>query len=116
MRFGPYEALKARGYDPISEPALRAQLTSLYEDAQPNVLASFDIDQAFSQDLVMPFLLENFRLNESSEWVLKDSPSFDWQADLATLATFRPYTRERFTLPALRAAMDQVRDVMEEIE
>lgn len=116
VRFGPYETLKARGIDRISDPALRGNLTSLYEDVLPTVVNNTAIDREFSTERVMPFVLQNFRMNETSEWVLADSPSSNWQSDLATLARFRPGNHRRYGLPTLRKAMDLMSEVLKDIE
>jgi hypothetical protein len=70
-RYGPYETLKARGLELITDQSLRVQLTSLYEDVLPRLVSNGEIDQALSRDRLLPFMLEYLRFQESGHWVAR---------------------------------------------
>jgi len=84
-RYGPYETLKARGIDLISDESLRVKITTLYEDELPNLVEDSIIDRRRSTDRILPSILAMFWLDASRNWVLKDAPPTNWQNDLVTL-------------------------------
>ena len=58
LTYGPYETLKARGIDLISDVSLRVRISSLYEDEIPNLVENSIIDRRLTRDRILPFKLE----------------------------------------------------------
>jgi hypothetical protein len=68
IRSAPFEALKAQGLDVISNESLRLKLISLYEDEFERLMNSNEVNRTFSQEMVTPYMLMNFRRLESLNW------------------------------------------------
>lgn len=115
-RYGPYETLKARGIDLISDESLRVNITSLYEDEIPSLVENSIIDRRLSRDRILPYILEWFWLDASQDWILKDTSSSNWQADLATLGRYRAETFTKHYLPSFELTMNLMEEVLAEIE
>jgi hypothetical protein len=113
--YGPYETLKARGMDLISDVYLRGKISSLYEDEIPSLVENSIIDRRLSRDRILPFKLELFWLDASDDWILKETPTINWQSNLVTLARYRSRTLVRYYLPSFERTMDLMREVSAEI-
>jgi hypothetical protein len=116
LTYGPYETLKARGIDLISDESLRVKISSLYEDEIPGLVENSIIDRRLSRDRILTFKLELFWLDASDDWNLKESPSTNWQNDLVTLARYRSRTLVGYYLPSFERTMDLMREVLAEID
>ena len=116
IRFGPYETLKARGIDLITNQSLRVNLTSLYEDEIPNLVEDSVIDRRLSRDRILPYILQVFWLDASEHWVPKRTPVANWQSDLATLGRYRANTLTHHYLPSFEHTLDLMRGVLADIE
>ena len=101
IRYGPYETLKARGIDLITNQSLRVNLTSLYEDEIPTLVEDSVIDRRLSRDRILPFILESFWLDALEDWIPKQTSGASLQSDLATLGRYRASTLTRHYLPSL---------------
>ena len=106
IRFGPYETLKARGINLITNQSLRVNLTSLYEDEIPNLVEDSVIDRRLSRDRILPYILRVFWLDASEHWIPKQTPVANWQSDLATLGRYRARTFTDHYLPSFEHTMD----------
>lgn len=116
LRYGPYESLKARGMDLISDESLRVKITTLYEDEILNLVEDSLIDRRLVRDRQLPFILNSFWLDASADWVLKENSTASWQRDLATLGRYRARTLNRYYLPSFERTMSLMREVLTEIE
>ncbi len=116
LRYGPYETLKARGIDLITNQSLRVNLTSLYEDEIPTLVEDSVIDRRLSRDRILPYVLEGFWLDTSEHWIPKQKPVANWQSDLATLGRYRASTLTDHYLPSFEHTMDLMREVLADIE
>ena len=116
LTYGPYETLKARGLGLVSDESLRLKITSLYEDEIPNLVEDSVIDRHLSRDLILPSILEWFRLDAADDWILKDTAGTEWRSDLGTLARYRAGTLTGFYLPSFERTMNLMKEVSAEIE
>ena len=116
LRYGPYETLKARGIDLISDESLRVKITSLYEDEIPNLVENSIIDRRLSRDRILPSILEWFRMDAAEDWIPKETSTASWQSDLVTLGRYRARTLDEHYLPSFETTMKLMRDVSAEIE
>ena len=116
LTYGPYETLKARGIDLISDESLRVKITSLYEDEIPNLVEDSIIDRRLSRDRILPFIMESFWLNASEDWILKEMSAANWQNNLTTLGRYRARTLTKYYLPSFERTMDLMREVLAEID
>lgn len=66
----PYEALKSRGLNLISDSALQLDIVFYYENQFPLVSGAYLNNREFVRSQVGPFLAENFRLTQ--DWVPLD--------------------------------------------
>ncbi len=115
LRFGPFETLKVRGLDLISDRDLRVALTSLYEDRLPALIENADIDQRLSRDRILPFMLEHFELDEDMNWLLAgDEP--EARSGGATLARYREETLVRFYLRSYVDAITLMEETLARID
>ena len=73
----PYEALKSRGLELISDDDLRIDLIRYYEDVFPLVENAYLNDRTLVLDEARPYYLENFRqeldTNGASSWTPPES-------------------------------------------
>jgi hypothetical protein len=116
LRYGPYESLKARGMDLISDESLRVKITSLYEDEILNLVEDSLIDRRLVRDRQLPSILKSFWLDASADWILKETSAASWQRDLATLGRYRARTLNGYYLPSFERTMSLMREVLAEIE
>ena len=115
VRYGPFETLKARGLDLISDQELRVRLTSLYEDAFPQLIENSEIDQRLSREQVLPFQLDHLELASNGAWLARDrSPAT--QSVAVTLARYRLRTLNNFYLPSFYVTIEQIEQVLEAID
>ena len=66
----PYEALKSRGLNLISDSDLQLKVIFYYESQFPLVTGAYLNNREFVRSQVIPFLAENFRLKQ--DWVPSD--------------------------------------------
>jgi hypothetical protein len=116
VRYGPYETLKSKGLDLVSNPKLRAEITSLYEDEIPNLVENSLIDRNLVRDLTLPPILEWSSMNERFEWIPKHDLEDPWKTELTTLGRHRSMTLTRFYLPSFEGAIELMRSVREQIQ
>ena len=57
IRYAPYETLKSKGLDLVSNSTLRARITSLYEDEIPNLVENSLIDRRLIREQILPPIL-----------------------------------------------------------
>ncbi len=116
LRYGPYETLKARGIDLISDESLRVKITSLYEDEIPSLVENSIIDRRLSRERILPSVLKWFWMDASEDWIPKETSAASWQSDLVTLGRYRARTLNEHYLPSFERTMNLMRDVSAEIE
>ena len=116
IRSGPYETLKARGFDLISNGSLRGKLTSLYEDAFPALVTNSEIDRRLCRDRILPYMLENFLLARSGGWIPKDYDAMKAESGLSTLGRYRSGTLKFFYLPSFEETMELMEEILAEID
>jgi hypothetical protein len=115
VRYGPYETLKDRGLDLVSDPALRIQLTSLYEDWFPQLVENSEIDQRLSREQLLPFMLEYLRLDEEGRWVAAGRIHEAGSLGL-TLSRYRLLTLDRHYLPSFRTTLRLMEEALGAID
>ena len=116
LRNGPYETLKARGTDLISNESLRVTITALYEDEIPNLVEDSIIDRKLVRDIMLPAILEWAWLDNTDNWVAKDSVAAGWRSDLATLGRHRARTLNGFYLPSFERTIELMREALADID
>ena len=89
MRLAPFEALKARGLELISNDSLRMQMISLYEDDFPGLENSTNFDRIFTLETVVPYLMANFRRVDSEDWIPYDYEQVRLDGYLANMCRIR---------------------------
>jgi len=115
-RYGPYETLKARGADLISNRSLRSKIVTLYEDELPNLVEDSVIDRALARDRILPVILDMFWLDASRGWVPKDASNEHWRRELASLSQHRSRTLVNFYLPSFEQSIGLMNEVKRDIE
>jgi hypothetical protein len=116
IRSAPFEALKAQGLDVISNESLRLKLISLYEDLFQKLMNSNEVNRTFSQEMVTPYLMMNFRKLESLSWVPYDYEKIRSDGYLANLSRTRLNSFRLFVLPNFEATIEAIREILDEIE
>jgi hypothetical protein len=116
VRYGPYETLKSKGLDLVSNPILRAEITSLYEDEIPNLVENSLIDRSLVRERILPPIVEWSWMNELFEWIPRRDLEDPWKSELVTLGRHRSMTLTRFYLPSFERAIDRMRNVREQIQ
>jgi hypothetical protein len=114
-RYAPYETLKARGLELVSDQSLRVQLTSLYEDALPRLVGNGEIDQALPRDRLLPFMLEYLRFDESGHWAATTRVAEATELAL-TLARYRLLTIDLHLGPSFDDTLELMRETLRAIE
>jgi hypothetical protein len=111
----PYEALKSRGFELISDESLRLQLIYYYENQFPKLLNAYLNDRAFFREMASPYFVSNFRQVARSTWVpldyaaLRDDPYF-WNLCMIKLQRL-----ENRILPYFEESLASARDLLEVI-
>lgn len=77
LRTAPYEALKNRGLELVSDTGLRTRIVELYEYEYPRIFGPNENDRAFSNDAVAPYLRRNFLQDDEMGWT-----PHDWESVL----------------------------------
>jgi hypothetical protein len=116
IRYGPYETLKSKGLDLVSDSILRARITSLYEDEIPNLVENSLIDRNLVRERVLPPILEWSWKNENLNWVPKRPLEEPWKSELITLGRYRSMTLVMHYLPSFESAMELMQGVREQIQ
>jgi hypothetical protein len=115
FRTGPFETLKARGLDLVSNQPLRVALTSLYDDELPTLQLSAEIDQRLSRDRVLPYLLDNFELTAEG-WTPIPGRLQTARSVGITLARYRSGTLVTYFLPSFERAIALINSALAEID
>ena len=116
IRYGPYETLKARGLDLISNESLRVRITSLYEDEIPLLVEDSLIDYRLAREHNLPIIMKWFWLDGSGDWIVKSPDDKSWHTELRSLGHYRAATYRGFYLPAYERVLASMRQVVREIE
>ena len=61
---GPYEALKSKGFDLVSNEALRMNLIDYYENQHSSLVVTSEETRIHNRDVVMPYFERNFVRND----------------------------------------------------
>ncbi|MFN1835209.1 DUF6090 family protein [Balneola sp. MJW-20] len=81
FNIGPYETIKSKGLELISNPELRNQITTMYEltfPAYQNFMNQVeDENSPLIEELEQEFLKVDLRKNEDNEWMVYDIPDSD---------------------------------------
>ena len=115
IRYGPFETLKARGLDLVSNPDLRISLTALYEDELPRLQSTTEIDRLLSRDRVLPFQLQYFVLDADNNWILRGEEG-DVREVGSTLAYYRLQTLVRYYLPNFERTIRAMESTLSDID
>jgi len=116
IRYGPYETLKSKGLDLVSNSTLRTRITSLYEDEIPNLVENSLIDRSLVRERMLPRILEWSWMDEHLSWVPKRPLEEPWKSELITLGRHRSMTLARFYLPSFERAIEMMQSVREQIQ
>ncbi len=112
----PYEALKSRGLELISDESLRLQLIYYYENQFPPLSNAYLNDRAFVRESAYPYFLSNFRQVDPTTWVpldyaaVRDDPYF-WNLCMTKLTRL-----QNRILPYFEESLDLVRELLREID
>ena len=121
----PYETLKIRGYELISNAILREKLISLYEDYFGRLQYNLNLDRDFAIEKVQPYFFRNFVMQIAErddvdggrqDWVPLDYDKIKAEAYIANLCRFRADLLRRFALPQYGDAAAVVHEILDEIE
>ncbi len=115
VRYGPFETLKARGFDLVSNPALRVRLTSLYENQFPRLIENSEIDRRLSRERILPYMVEYLELDTGGNWVARQRVPEARSLGL-TLARYRLETLVRFYLPSFETTIELMKETLDEID
>ncbi len=116
MRLAPFEALKARGLELISNDSLRMQLISLYEDEFPELKNSNNFSRIFAQETVVPYLMMNFRQVDSLDWIPYDYEQVRLDGYLANMCRSRLSRLRNFVLPNFESTTATISEILVAIE
>jgi len=116
MRLAPFEALKARGLELISNDRLRVRLISLYEDEFPGLESSTNFNRVFAQETVMPYLMTNFRQIDTREWIPYDYGQVISDGYLANMCRNRLSSLRDFVLPNYEQTTATISEILVAIE
>lgn len=116
FQFAPFEALRSRGFDLISDESLRIELIELYDALYTRLEANIDRDTYFVNNRIRPYLLEEFRRDRSDNWNPKDLGRVRESGYLANMSKMREFYLNEYTLPSLEDAIDANRSLSERIE
>ena len=115
IRYAPFETLKDRGLEALSNPSLRNAVTALYEEELPRLQSNAEIDRLLSRDRILPFKLEYFDLDTDGNWVLRgDEPEVRNRG--GTLVRYRRRTLVRFFLPSFDHAIDRMNETLQLVD
>lgn len=112
----PFEALRSKGFDLISNESLRFGLIELYDALYTRVEANINRDASFVNGQIRPHILREFRRDHSDVWNPKDLDSLREDGYLANMAKLRAFYLNEYTLPSLEEAIDANRRLSEQIE
>ena len=116
MRLAPFEALKARGLELISNDSVRMQLISLYEDEFLILVNSTNFSRIFAQETVVPYLMTNFRQVESRDWIPYDYEQVRSDGYLANICRIRLSRLRIFVLPSFERTTATISEILVAIE
>jgi len=119
IQSAPFEALKARGLGLVSSESLRLKLISLYQDTVPGLIATDQSNINFSQQMVMPYLMSNFRQAGQEEgfgWAPLDYEEIASDSYLINLGRQRLVSIRRFQLQYYERTLSSIREILVEIE
>lgn len=105
FRTAPFEALRSRSFELISDDALRIELITLYDDRYDLAKRNVESDVFFVHERVRPYLLEHFLRDPSDKWIAKDIEDVRRQGYLANLAKMRSYSLDNFVIPSMDRAI-----------
>ena len=106
LRTAPFEALKSRGFDLISDESLRIQLIELYDDLYERAVRNVLQDTESVHETIRPYLMEHFLRDPSDSWIPKDLDDVRASGYLANLCKMRAYNLDEYTLLSMRRAVD----------
>jgi hypothetical protein len=116
IRMAPFEALKARGLDLLSNDTLRMKLISFYEDDFARLEFSTANNLVFVQDLIEPYVMANFRQVASRDWVPNDYDQLKSDGYLVNLCRRRLFGLQDFVLPYFDETTESIREILVAIE
>jgi len=115
LRTAPFEALKSRGFDLISDETLRIELIELYDDLYERAERNVTQDTEWVHERIRPYLMEQFLRDPSDSWIPKDLDEVRASGYLANLCKMRAFSLDEYTLQSMRRAVDGNRRVSQTI-
>ena len=115
LRTAPFEALKSRGFDLISDESLRIELIELYDDLYERAERNVTQDTEWVHETIRPYLMEQFLRDPSDSWIPKDLDDVRASGYLANLCKMRAISLDNYTLRSMRRAIDGNRRVSQTI-
>jgi len=115
LRTAPFEALKSRGFDLISDESLRIELIELYDDLYERAVRNVTSDTESVHETIRPYLMEHFLRDPSDSWIPKDLDDVRASGYLANLCKMRAFNLDNYTLRSMRRAIDGNRRVSQTI-
>jgi hypothetical protein len=116
IRSAPFEALKERGLNLITNDSLRFRLISLYEDHFDTLRSSSENQEEFVASHSLPYFLKHFRRTETQDWVPHDYQFIRSEGVVANMARWRAFTIEMFQLPAYERTLESIDEVIRLID
>jgi hypothetical protein len=115
IRSAPYEELKNRGFDLISDSSLRNRLIDFYEFHFPALLGPTNIDREFSIKQVLPYFMSHFRQTDAREWIPNDYSILRSDPYFANLLRMKLFRLRDFLLPQYETNVETIQDILTEI-
>ena len=112
----PYEALKSRGFDLVSDDRLRLKLIFYYENQFPSLYESYINGREFARLNIVPYFLASFRATTSNTWVPIDYQTLRSDSYFRNLCLSKLSRLQEYILPNYEKSLSMIRDILSEIE
>ena len=110
-----YEALKARGFDLISDESLRLDLIEYYEEIAPNLRDIYLNDRQMVTEQVMPYFFKNLHMADIWKFVPNDYEQLRIDPYFRNLTMYKLGRLESFMLPRFERALTRIEELQTKI-
>ena len=112
----PYEALKSRGFDLITNSELRNDIIYYYEELAARVADSSQTDRLFVMDHLAPYMDANFIYRDTASLIPIDYDALRNDIRFRNLLINKLTRLQNFILPAYQSATTAIRRLVEAID
>ena len=112
----PYEALKSRGFELISDSVLRNEIIYYYEELATRVANSSQTDSAFVMDRLAPYMDANFYYQDTARLVPLDYEALRDDVRFRNLLLNKLNRLQNFILPGYQEATRAIRALVDSID